>query len=324
MSVTDSSGLYIQLEMNHQNHFRHSKIPEDILDCLRRNRNAEHIRIISTENYGENQADQRKERDESYFLNHFKNTINYLYNLRTLYLETFAFASINYFPGDPLLANSRMEGITVINRRNLNRNLSVNIYVKQVYEKTKIKFHGINLEKHVWAGVISARMDNWKNMEELGVEAFSQLSYVMSVSSAPNSLKSLDLSGVFVTCDDFKHVCLNCPKLDTLALRIREVMRMSTFWYVRNLKNLNFLDLKINYYFSREQFVGILVDSEFSNLFVCVTEYQSKVNPDTVVLKDGLITIIFNGGRDRQKIVNPHSFVRIHANFSIWPFDALF
>ena len=303
----DSSGLSIQLEMNHQNHFRHSKIPEDILDCLRRNRKTEHIRIISTENYGENRADQRKERDESYFLNHFKNTINYLFNLRTLYLETFAFASINYFPSDPLPVILRMEKVIVVNRRHLSPGNSVNIYVKQVSGNKRVDFHGINVEKHIWAGVISERMDRWKNMEELCVETFSQLSYVMSVSSAPNFLKSLNLSGVFISCDDFKHVCLNCPKLETLVICIQEVMPMRTFSNVINLKNLSYLDMKINYYFARELLAGVFLNSEFSKLFVIITEYKNTGSSDTLLLKDGLITIHFNRGRFGGKIVNPHS-----------------
>ena len=301
------SGQYIQIEINHQNHFSRSEIPEDIMECLRRNPNVEHIRIISTENYGKKIADQRKESDESNFLINFKTILNYLLNLRTLYLETFAFASINYFPSDPLPLSSRMEKVIVVNRRHLNPGNSVNVYVKQVSRNKRVDFHGINVEKHIWAGVISKGMGNWKNMEELCVEIYSQLSYVMSVSFAPNSLKSLNLSGVFISCDDFKHVCLNCPKLETLVICIQEIMPMRTFSNVINLKNLSYLDMRIIYYFTRELLAGVFLNSEFSKLFVIITEYKNTGSSDTLLLKDGLITIHFNGGRFGGKIVNPHS-----------------
>ena len=293
----DIPGASLELLLNYENHFRHSSIPDEIMDTLYRNEDAEHIRIISTDNYEDLSSQHAKlGRHESDFLFYLKKVVLCIMgNLRTLYLESYSELAVYYCEIDYLSVHPTLEEVTVVNRINRDVSHKMDIRVKQVGCERNLVFHGINLYSEVWSYLIPHRLKRMKNVEEIDLVVNSPVSQISFLLPYASFLKSLRMVGFTISKEDFNFICLNCRKLDTLVVHVQDKIFFSDFCSVKRLDNLRVLVLKMEYDFSRQVLTRILKQSDFSQLNVVIIELQREESPEFVTLKNGLITVKFLG-----------------------------
>ena len=293
MERGENPGTILELVLNAENHYRQLGIPDEILNTFLTNEDAEHVRIICTDNYEDHLSGNAKREVE--FLTALRQSIMCLSNLKTLYLETHSNTSIAFWNPRYLEVHPKLGKVTVFNRINRDQRDVVHVHVKQVEGDRSIDFHGINLCRKTWSVMIEVRSQLIKNIEELDVVGYSTVSRISLSLPIANFLKLLRVDGFFMSKEEFHFICTNCRKLDTLIVHIRDKIFFSDFCSVKRLNNLRNLVLKMEYDFSRQVLTLVLKQSEFSQLNVVIIELQRDKSPELVTLKNGLITVKFLG-----------------------------
>ena len=293
------NGKTLQLSLNYEDHYRPGQTPQDLVLALDKFKDVEHIRIISERDYEEprSKKDVEEESREAGFLAKFEREISCkLRNLKSIYVETFASPSVFFLNWKHPSEHASIETVTVVNRIKRDHEETVNIRMKMVDGKRSVDFYGNNLDRLIWLSMAHLRISNLNNLEVVEVKTCLPRLYPTSL-TPPESLKVLNIPGFSLSGAEFQVICTKCPKLEELVVILRQTLFLDEFSKVRNLVNLNFLVVSMDYDFSRQELIEVFSKSSFSALYVEIIECVIKGLLDSVSLKNGLINIGFSKGR---------------------------
>ena len=281
------------MKLNHENPLCTGKPSEPFLNVLRKNQKVEHITLVCSVC-----TDPENRNKQVEFLLHLKQIlVSVLKSVRTLYLDADAW-TIGFFWVEDFLLHPSLEKVTLVNRIDeADSTYEVDFHSKHINGTKTIDFYGYNMHFGLWLPIISGRSSTFKHLEELKVHSHPQCPMTLgniSPTAPCSNLKSLSITGITISDMYFHEICLNCTQLKRLEVNCENIVSLSRFSDVINLKNLNFFVVKMSYGFSREELTKVFEDSEFPRLFVEVIEFGGIDEPESVVLKDGLIKIQFS------------------------------
>ena len=204
-------------------------------------------------------------------------------SLKKIHLEIIDGENLHSIKIGKFLLIQTLRSVIIVIQQNNNNEKSF-VHCSFVKDHNPLDLYIKNLRPPFLENCVFSNVENVKSSDYLTVLE----------SSHPISVSNLNTSPL-----TFPGLCTRCPKLEKLSIKINKIMSEKHFLRVLELKNLNLLELSMQYNFSRNKLIKVLENSNFSQLVVKISEMgMTFFQPQTVTLKEGRITIYFSSRAD--------------------------